>query len=90
MMQIYLFDNGLCRLCTTKYEKPTKANMKKTRVHLTNFAINKSSKNFVPGENGTKRSLKSVLDIVKSQVRPLPAQQRHLEHLWYFPLVLLS
>jgi hypothetical protein len=59
--QIYLFDNGLCRLCTTKYEAPTKDNLKKTRLHLTNFAVNKTSKNFVAGEHGTKRSLKAVL-----------------------------
>jgi len=59
----------LCRLCTTKYEAPTKDNLKKARLHLTNFAVNKTSKNFVAGEHGTKRSLKAVL---AQLVRPLP------------------
>jgi hypothetical protein len=44
-----------------RYEAPTKDNLKKARLHLTNFAVNKTSKNFVAGEHGTKRSLKAVL-----------------------------
>lgn len=72
--QIYLFDNGLCRLCTTKYEAPTKDNLKKARLHLTNFAVNKTSKNFVAGEHGTKRSLKAVL---AQLVRPPASPDTH-------------
>ena len=39
-MRIYLFREGLVRMCTTKYQ-PLEKNMHDTRMHLTNYAINK-------------------------------------------------
>ncbi|KAK3277562.1 hypothetical protein CYMTET_14441 [Cymbomonas tetramitiformis] len=66
-LKIYIYDNGLMRLCTTKYNEPTSTNIRKFRQHLTNFAINKNSKNFVPGEQGTKRSLKTVFADFQAQ-----------------------
>jgi len=40
---VYIFKDGLVRLATQEYVKPTKANLKQRRMHLTNFAVNKHS-----------------------------------------------
>ena len=45
-MKAYMADEGLARFCTMKYEKPDAQNRKKTFMHLTNFSLNKQSKNF--------------------------------------------
>lgn len=42
---IYLYDEGLVRLCTKKYGV-TKKSLKDSFVHLTNYSINKNSENF--------------------------------------------
>jgi hypothetical protein len=51
---VYLFDEGLVRLCTTKYSAPCKKNLRKTCMHLTNYAINKKSKAYVEGKGKGK------------------------------------
>ena len=43
---IHVYNDGLARLCTTPYVAPTGENIAKTKMHLTNFAINKKSKKF--------------------------------------------
>ena len=44
---MYLFEDGLVRLCTSAYAKPTAANLDDTCMHLTNYSINKDSQNYV-------------------------------------------
>eukprot|EP00041_Stephanoeca_diplocostata_P018459 m.386647 g.386647 ORF g.386647 m.386647 type:complete len:926 (+) comp21019_c0_seq1:200-2977(+) len=62
-LKIYLFNDGLVRLCTTPYCSPTTSkSMKNRNAHLTNYSLNKKSKNFVKGPDGSKRSLKTVFD----------------------------
>jgi hypothetical protein len=46
-IQAYVCDEGLARFCTSPYEAPTKANFKKSYMHLTNYSINKSSSDYV-------------------------------------------
>eukprot|EP00928_Gymnodinium_smaydae_P047659 TRINITY_DN31814_c0_g1_i1.p1 TRINITY_DN31814_c0_g1~~TRINITY_DN31814_c0_g1_i1.p1 ORF type:complete len:694 (+),score=126.50 TRINITY_DN31814_c0_g1_i1:44-2125(+) len=71
--RFFLFRDGLVRLCTTEYEAPTEDNLHQKRMHLTNYAINKKSKDFVHNENvdddgaGSKRSLRWFLDFVAEQ-----------------------
>ena len=44
-LKIYLFDNGLARFCSEKYDlDPEKMQIK--YIHLTNYSINKTSENF--------------------------------------------
>eukprot|EP01052_Picozoa_sp_SAG31_P021320 SAG31_NODE_1643_length_7660_cov_2.867875_2_plen_104_part_00 len=43
--------------------------MQKSRMHLTNYAVNKGSKNFAKGEDGSKRSIKAVMDLLKAEGR---------------------
>ena len=63
-LRIFLYNDGLVRLCTTKYVAPTEKNLKKTKMHLTNYAINKSSENFEKNTGtdktgvGSKRTIK--------------------------------
>jgi tubulin polyglutamylase TTLL6/13 len=63
-LELYLFNDGLTRLCTTQYTKPTNENMSERCMHLTNYAINKKSENFEFNDDadddgaGSKRSLR--------------------------------
>jgi len=72
-LRIYLFKEGLTRLATEAYEKPTKKNMKNLFQHLTNYAINKNNDNFQFNDDednddvGHKRSFTGVLKQLKSE-----------------------
>ena len=71
-LRIFFFKDGLVRFATEPYQKPKEENIDNLFMHLTNYAINKNSDNFVQN-NGTmegadeadddgthKRSLKSL------------------------------
>lgn len=45
-MRIFLFKDGLARLATIPYSKPTEDNMDCMQMHLTNYAINKTAVGF--------------------------------------------
>ena len=45
-LKIFVFDDGLVRLCTEKYKPPTKSNALDQCIHLTNYAINKENPKF--------------------------------------------
>ena len=69
-LRMYLFHDGLVRICSEEYLKPTKSNIGNVRAHLTNYAVNKNSSNFVqPGEaqadDGSKRSLTWFMDWIR-------------------------
>ena len=53
--------------CTEKYKKPTNENFKNPFMHLTNYAINKNSENYIwepenilEPNNGSKRTLTAL------------------------------
>uniref|UniRef100_A0AAV2LDF3 Uncharacterized protein n=1 Tax=Knipowitschia caucasica TaxID=637954 RepID=A0AAV2LDF3_KNICA len=57
-IHIFMFQEGLARFCTTKYNEPTSNNVEDVCMHLTNYSINKHSENFVRDEDtGSKRKL---------------------------------
>jgi tubulin polyglutamylase TTLL6/13 len=63
-LRVYIYDEGLARFCTQSYSAPNRANMMDVTMHLTNYALNKKSENFVYADSeseGSKRSLSSVL-----------------------------
>jgi len=70
-LRIFLFKDGLARLATTPYSKPTENNMNNMCMHLTNYAINKNSLGFMKNYTsvadfvGSKRSLKFVMRYLK-------------------------
>ena len=49
-LRILIYEEGLVRLCTVKYKEPTAKNMSQTRMHLTNYAINKARKEKLGGK----------------------------------------
>ena len=62
-LRIYVYRDGLARLATEPYEKPSDKNISNLFMHLTNYAINKESENFVQNTDknnddvGSKRSM---------------------------------
>lgn len=46
-MIAYLNEEGLARFCTEDYEKPTKQNIDKNYIHLTNFSLNRKNDKFI-------------------------------------------
>ena len=66
-LRIYIYKEGLARFATVAYESPQPQNLQNLFMHLTNYAINKESENFISNTNanhddvGSKRSFSSVL-----------------------------
>lgn len=89
-LRAYLFKEGLARFCTVPYQPPKEANLHDTCMHLTNFAVNKKSKDFQPSEGiaqhdeGSKRSASSVFE----QIEQLYGTRR--EDLWQKVLRLVA
>lgn len=71
-LRIYVYKDGLARFATIPYHKPTDKNVDNLFMHLTNYAINKDSDNYVQneggpnGESGSKRSYQSIIDLIES------------------------
>ncbi|XP_062387207.1 tubulin polyglutamylase ttll6-like isoform X2 [Sardina pilchardus] len=62
-LSIFLYEEGLARFCTSQYNHPNNNNLQNVCMHLTNYAINKHSENFVRDElAGSKRKLSTVLE----------------------------
>jgi len=72
-LRMYLFHDGLVRLCTEEYVKPKADNLGDRCMHLTNYAVNKHNDNFVANEGadamdvGSKRSLKWFMEWVAAE-----------------------
>jgi tubulin polyglutamylase TTLL6/13 len=68
-----MYSNGLARFATVQYEKPGEKNLDNLQMHLTNYAINKDSENFVQNTDknndyvGSKRSIQSVWDNISEE-----------------------
>ncbi|KAI0235683.1 Tubulin polyglutamylase TTLL13P [Lamellibrachia satsuma] len=60
-LRIFIFKDGLARFATAKYIEPTNHNVNNVYMHLTNYAINKNSSDFVrDDEAGSKRRITTV------------------------------
>lgn len=78
--EVYLSKTGMVRFCTMPYQPPSIQNLHQTFMHLTNYSLNKRSKDFVHSEEGkeseaSKRTLTSV-------VPELEAQGHDVEDMW--------
>lgn len=65
-LRVYMFKDGLVRLCTEDYSRPKDINLHNKFMHLSNYSINKMSENFdgvanENGESGSKRSVRWLL-----------------------------
>ncbi|CCW60430.1 unnamed protein product [Phytomonas sp. EM1] len=70
---IFMFNDGLVRICTEAYEPPNAENSKNSFKHLTNYAINKRSASYVfntdvdRGDIGNKRNFKFMNSWLESE-----------------------
>ena len=58
-LEIYLCKEGLVRLCSEKYTKPSGKNLKNLYSHLTNYSLNKHNEHFDHNgdtDKGSKRA----------------------------------
>jgi len=72
-LRMYLYHEGLCRLSTVKYQAPCGTNLTNLFMHLTNYAINKSHKDYEKNKTsmeddvGHKRSLTYTMKYIQDQ-----------------------
>ena len=76
-LRIYLFRDGLVRLCTEDFVKPNSKNLNDRCMHLTNYSINRHSNKFDRGDTfidndewgstGSKRSIKWLLNSLRAK-----------------------
>ncbi|XP_038077493.1 tubulin polyglutamylase ttll6-like isoform X3 [Patiria miniata] len=60
-LRVYVYKDGLARFATVKYTEPTNNNLDDVYMHLTNYAINKHSSDFIRDEEkGSKRRLSTL------------------------------
>lgn len=68
ILRLLVYEDGMARFATEPYAEPTVKNMKKTYMHLTNYAINKRNENFIFNAEedednvGSKWGLQAVWD----------------------------
>ncbi|XP_050424688.1 tubulin polyglutamylase TTLL6-like [Adelges cooleyi] len=75
-LRIYVYNDGLVRLATEPYEKPTSKNLKNLFMHLTNYSVNKRNTMYIDNEMyGSKRRLKTLNSW-------LEARQYSVEKIW--------
>jgi len=66
---------GLARFCTSDYAEPSKLNVKDEKAHLTNYSLNKYSKEYTfsseieSDTSGSKRTLRSYFNVLPSNLR---------------------
>ncbi|KAM8973542.1 tubulin polyglutamylase TTLL13 isoform 2-T2 [Pelodytes ibericus] len=60
-LRIFVYREGLARFATTNYTEPSHTNLDDVCMHLTNYAINKHSENFIRDDmTGSKRKLSTL------------------------------
>ncbi|KAG8575352.1 hypothetical protein GDO81_009534 [Engystomops pustulosus] len=60
-LRIFIYKEGLARFATMGYTEPSHSNLDDVCMHLTNYAINKHSENFIRDDmTGSKRKLSTL------------------------------
>ncbi|XP_074863093.1 tubulin polyglutamylase TTLL13 [Carettochelys insculpta] len=60
-LKIFVYEEGLARFATRRYIEPSSSNQDDICMHLTNYAINKHSENFIRDDTmGSKRKLSAL------------------------------
>ncbi len=69
-MRAFIYKEGLARFATEEYHSPLGSNLNNMCMHLTNYAINKDSEDFVFNDDpnkdnvGHKRSLRAIFEYI--------------------------
>jgi len=79
-LRMYLFRDGLVRLCTEEYKRPSTSNIKDRCMHLTNYSVNKRSDKYERDEesttnSGSKRSICWLLSWLSQKKGPGAAKR---------------
>lgn len=77
-LSAFVCSEGLVRLCTLDYEKPSKENLHKLLGHLTNYSLNKLSADYkhaesLDEENASKQTLSQVYNTLKESIPDVEA-----------------
>lgn len=71
-LRIYIYNEGLVRFATERYEQPDEDNFDNLYMHLTNYAINKDHPNYIYNDSvenlsyGHKKSLAEFFQTLKN------------------------
>lgn len=79
-LRVFVFKEGLARFATEQYTGPNKNNLDNLYMHLTNYAINKNSGNFVKSkgeddDSANKRTLSSILEYLEEHEEGFSAER---------------
>jgi tubulin polyglutamylase TTLL6/13 len=79
-LRVFVFQEGIARFATEQYEGPMRGNLDNLFMHLTNYAINKNSDNFVAStgdddDGANKRSMTSVFAQIEETVPGFSASE---------------
>nr|XP_015205808.1 PREDICTED: tubulin polyglutamylase TTLL5 [Lepisosteus oculatus]XP_015205809.1 PREDICTED: tubulin polyglutamylase TTLL5 [Lepisosteus oculatus] len=83
---IYLYEEGLARFATVKYDRATK-NIKNQFMHLTNYSVNKKSSDYVSCDDpevedyGNKWSMSAMLRYLKQEGKDTTSLMSQIEDL---------
>ena len=86
VFEVWLCKEGMVRLCTETYKKPTGKNLKNVYAHLTNYSLNKLSDNYDHSSDafsGNKRTLSSFFLGLASSGIDVSRMQESMESLTY-------
>lgn len=78
---VFLSNKGLARFCTEDYQAPSSKNLHNTRMHLTNYALNKLSGKFVREEK------EKMFEINEASKRELSSLWKTLEQEGHNPAI---
>ncbi|KAI3382568.1 hypothetical protein SNEBB_003718 [Seison nebaliae] len=68
-LKIFIYNQGLVRISTEPYERPTSRNINNLFMHLTNYSVNKNHENYNKDDAfdcGNKRSLLYLFEYLKN------------------------
>lgn len=87
-LRIYVYREGLARLATEEYIPPNNRNLQDMCMHLTNYAINKNSPNFIFNNDqndfsqGHKRSYTYLLNYLKEMGEDVEKLQNEIHDIF--------
>ena len=56
-LRLYIYEDGLARFATEKYEEPSGENLGNNYVHLTNYSLNKHNPQYVYNKDENVKNL---------------------------------
>lgn len=71
-LRVFLFNDGLVRMSTEKYQNPSETNISHMYMHLTNYSVNKHNEFYEKGESvdsGSKRSIAYLNEYLRNKDR---------------------